>query len=309
MDSTDIRPVTGAAVPVGSRTAADGGEAFVHYLDLTSTLRFFQRYKERSYSALDLDAAARVLDAGCGVGTDAFALAERIGPDGVVHGVDVDRHLVDEAVARAAAEGWSERARFHLGDVTDLPFPDGSFTACRADRVLVHVAEAGTAVRELARVCRPGGVVFVSDPDYATVVIDAARPELTDTIVRAYAAGLASPYVAHRLPLLFRQAGLRDVTVSADTFVVSDLAVAQQVLELDLMAERAVRSGAVDRRAADGWLEDLGERASRHEFFAAVTGFGVRGRKPGGPSGTGSRREGAQPPSTVPRDPASGGER
>jgi ubiquinone/menaquinone biosynthesis C-methylase UbiE len=257
-------------------TAAD---AFIHYLDLTSTLRFFQQYKERTFEALELHTAVRVLDAGCGVGTDVFALADRTGPGTTVCGVDLDEALVAEASARAVAEGL-DSIEFRTADVTALPFEDATFDACRADRVTVHVPDAARAVRELARVCRPDGVVFVGDPDYGTLVVDADADFPTRAVLAAYADGFGNPYVARRLPALFRQAGLVDVSVVADTFVVADHAVATQVFELPLIAERARERGVLSAAAAVHWIDHLRERGERGDFFAAITGFGVRGRKP-----------------------------
>ena len=90
-------------------------------------------------------------------------MAERFGPGTTVCGVDLDEALVAEASARARAEG-ADGVAFRTADVTALPFDNSTFDACRADRVVVHVAGAARAVHELARVCRGGGTVFVSDP-------------------------------------------------------------------------------------------------------------------------------------------------
>jgi ubiquinone/menaquinone biosynthesis C-methylase UbiE len=52
-------------------------------------------------------------------------------------------------------------ARLVTGDVHDLPFPSGSFDVVHAHQVLQHVADPVAALREMVRVCRPGGVVAV----------------------------------------------------------------------------------------------------------------------------------------------------
>jgi SAM-dependent methyltransferase len=95
------------------------------------------------------------LDAGCGSGALAFALARSVAE---VVGVDSNGEALD--AARAAAP---ENVRFVEGEVTELPFEFASFdiTACRG--VLHHVRRPELAVSELARVTRLGGRVLVVD--------------------------------------------------------------------------------------------------------------------------------------------------
>lgn len=56
-------------------------------------------------------------------------------------------------------------ARVVRGDVTRLPFADGSFDAVVCKDVIEHVPDARVVIREVARVLKPGGRVFLSAPD------------------------------------------------------------------------------------------------------------------------------------------------
>ena len=95
------------------------------------------------------------LDAGCGTGSVAFALAPHV--DEVV-GIDPRVDYLD--AGRAAAP---TNVRFLEGDVMQLPFGYAEFDLACCHRVLHHVRLPALAVSELARVTRPGGRMFIAD--------------------------------------------------------------------------------------------------------------------------------------------------
>jgi ubiquinone/menaquinone biosynthesis C-methylase UbiE len=95
------------------------------------------------------------LDAGCGTGSLAFALAPFVAE---VVGVDTNAEYLE--AGRAAAPG---NVRLVEGDVTELPFGYAEFDLACSHRVLHHVRRPELAVSELARVTRPGGRVLIAD--------------------------------------------------------------------------------------------------------------------------------------------------
>jgi SAM-dependent methyltransferase len=95
------------------------------------------------------------LDAGCGTGALAFALAPFVAE---VVGVDTNVEYLE--AGREAAPG---NVRFAEGDVMSLPFDYAAFDIVCCHRVLHHVRRPELAVSELARVTRPGGKVFIAD--------------------------------------------------------------------------------------------------------------------------------------------------
>lgn len=97
----------------------------------------------------------RALDAGCGAGALALALAPRVRE---VVGVDRVPELLDEARRRAP-----ENASFVQGDVAALPLESFSFDLSGSLRVLHHVARPELVAAELTRVTRPGGTILVVD--------------------------------------------------------------------------------------------------------------------------------------------------
>jgi len=103
-------------------------------------------------------AGTRFLDAGCGDGALAYAAAIQ-GAD--VTGVDPDPAML--AAARERATKVKLAAAFVEGRVEQLPFPDASFDVVASVSVLCFVADAAGAVREMARVLRPGGRLVLGE--------------------------------------------------------------------------------------------------------------------------------------------------
>jgi SAM-dependent methyltransferase len=102
---------------------------------------------------------ARVLDLGCGDGLLTRTLAAR-GARTV--GLDIDRAMLRAAIARAEAPP-AQRAQFVQGRIEQLPFPDAVFDTVAAVTVLCFVPDPTTALREIARVLRPGGHMVIGD--------------------------------------------------------------------------------------------------------------------------------------------------
>ena len=95
------------------------------------------------------------LDAGCGTGALAFALAPFVAE---VVGVDTNADYLE-----AGREAAPANVRFEEGDVMSLPFDYAAFDIACCHRVLHHVRRPELAVSELARVTRPGGKIFIAD--------------------------------------------------------------------------------------------------------------------------------------------------
>jgi ubiquinone/menaquinone biosynthesis C-methylase UbiE len=112
--------------------------------------------------ALKLPVGSRGLDAGCGVGLQTVLLADAIGLEGRVTGLDLLPELLRYAEGIVQARGLSERISLRAGDVAKLPFEDDAFDwAWSADCVGYPAGDWLPALRELVRVVRPGGTVVV----------------------------------------------------------------------------------------------------------------------------------------------------
>ncbi len=119
------------------------------------------------FDRLGLRPGERVLDMGCGAGRHAFEMYRR-GADVIALDMDADELAgVGEIFAAMREQGEvpaGADADTKQGDALDLPFPDGEFDRIVAAEVLEHIPEDVRAMRELARVLRPGGTIAVTVP-------------------------------------------------------------------------------------------------------------------------------------------------
>ncbi|MDT3397909.1 methyltransferase domain-containing protein [Streptomyces sp. B1866] len=208
-----------------------------------------------------------VLDVGCGPGTITADLAELV-PDGRVTAVDSAPEILDRARAVAAGRGLAN-VRFAVADVHELDYPDDSFCVVHAHQVLQHVGDPVRALREMRRVCRPGGLVAARDADYAAMTWYPAVPGLSDWAAlyqRVARAGGGEPDAGRRLLSWARRAGFTDVTATTTAWCFATPQ--EREWWSGLWAERTVASAyarlAVDgghateddlRRIADAWRE------------------------------------------------------
>jgi arsenite methyltransferase len=117
---------------------------------------------ERVLEAAALRPGDTVLDVGAGLGLLTLAAHERVG-DGWVIAVDPSVAVLEELM-RLAHEVNANGIAYLVGDAEVLPLPDASVDAAVLRSVFVHVADTSTAVRELARVLRPGGRLSLREP-------------------------------------------------------------------------------------------------------------------------------------------------
>jgi SAM-dependent methyltransferase len=115
-----------------------------------------------SFLAERLPAGARILDAGCGAGMTAVDL---IGRGFHVHGVDVSDKMIAHCRKNFEAGGIGpERFELTHGDVLSAGFEAGSFDAVSALGFIQYQDDEVTSLRELYRLLKPGGLLFVSGP-------------------------------------------------------------------------------------------------------------------------------------------------
>ena len=194
-----------------------------------------------------LEAGMNVLDVGCGSGEYCFRLGSAV--EGVrFTGLEYDPHFVEFANARARGEvGYPfeqpsplNEYRFVCGDGLDLPFDDGTFDAVISHTYLTALPDWATALAEMCRVCKPGGIVSsitsLTDDFYGTGTIElfsgllegedaevvarvnAAKTDLIETMT------LAPGIAPRKAPVAFEWIGLERVhcTPLAHYFCLSD---------------------------------------------------------------------------------------
>ncbi len=216
-----------------------------------------------AYLAPHLRPGLRVLDVGCGPGTITAEIADRVGPDGSVVAIDASA----DVVALASETQGRPNLAFNVGDAYAIDADDGSFDVVHAHQVLQHLGDPVAALREMRRVCRPGGLVAARDADYTGMAWYPRVPELSEwlelycTITRGNG---GDPDAGRRLLGYAHAAGFDEVTPSAGVwcFATPDDRAwwanlwADRLVESSL-AEQVIGGGHAERedldRIADAW--------------------------------------------------------
>ena len=172
--------------------------------------------------SLELPPGSRGLDAGCGIGLQAMLLAEVVGPQGQITGVDILPDLLAYGQAYASKTIYADRVTFCTGDVSRLPFADHSFNwAWSADCIGYPLGELAPVLAELIRVLRPGGSLILLAWSSQQLLpghpLLEARLNATCSAYIPYLEGVAPELNFLRAAHSFREAGLDDV--QAQTFV------------------------------------------------------------------------------------------
>ncbi len=121
-------------------------------------------------SQLPLQPGNQVLDLACGSGTYAFWLAERVGANGMVLGIDILPAYVEQAQKRAAARALPN-VQFQVGTVASLPFDNNTFDLVWCAYSLYSLPDLIGTLHELQRVVRPGGTIAILESDILHQVI------------------------------------------------------------------------------------------------------------------------------------------
>jgi SAM-dependent methyltransferase len=191
---------------------------------------FVSQTRPELFTALQpfLTPGCTILDVGCGPGTFAISLAERL-PQGRVFGVDGSQAMIERAAFAAGKQG-SANVDFRKADVGTLPLEDGSVDIAVSCFLLEWVRDPPRAVAEQVRVVKRGGHVIAQAGDWGHVDLYPSCP----CAERLWAAlwNLSDPTYGffidircgRKLVRYFKDSGLVDVTISGHP--VSDVAYA-----------------------------------------------------------------------------------
>ena len=141
--------------PCGSKFAdAEPGSRL--FYELVERYRYEKEWHIPEAAGFDKAKNLRVLEVGCGLGTDGAQFAKA---GAVYTGIDLTQAAVD--LARRRFELFNLPGTFRVADAEGLDFPDNSFDIVYSHGVLHHTPDTAGAIREVHRVLRPGGRALV----------------------------------------------------------------------------------------------------------------------------------------------------
>jgi ubiquinone/menaquinone biosynthesis C-methylase UbiE len=145
---------------------------YTQFVDLTDEAtrlarqgHFFSRFTRRFLEAAGITPGMKVLDVGSGAGDVALLVAELVGPQGTVTGVDLNASSLQVARQRIQAAGLST-VSFREGDIATVAF-DEEYDAVVGRFVLIYVQDKAALLRRLVEHLRPGGIVGFQEPYFS----------------------------------------------------------------------------------------------------------------------------------------------
>src|SRR5437867_4470402 len=111
---------------------------------------------ERAMDRAGIAPGERVIDVGCGCGGTTIALARRVGPAGLVLGIDISAPMLERAAETARAEGLAN-VRFENADAQTHRLPPGAFDVVYSRFGIMFFADPVAAFANLRAALRPGG--------------------------------------------------------------------------------------------------------------------------------------------------------
>jgi demethylmenaquinone methyltransferase/2-methoxy-6-polyprenyl-1,4-benzoquinol methylase len=125
-----------------------------------------RRWRKRTIAALELEGSSRILDLATGTADLALEAGRQL-PGAHVDGVDPAEQMLSIGRTKIERRGLTDRIELQQGDAQNLGFPDAVFDAVTMAFGIRNVPDRPRALREMARVVRPGGRVAIlelSDP-------------------------------------------------------------------------------------------------------------------------------------------------
>ncbi len=148
-------------------------DQFVDYFTRVQASEGWNRILASFARFIALDKTAQVLDVGCGPGSLVRRLARELA---FAYGCDADRGMIEQAQKLAKQEGL-RNVEFRVDPLPDLSYPPDQFEAVTATNVIFLQRDPVAALRGMARVCKPDGLVAMLNPS----------PQMSITAATAYA--------------------------------------------------------------------------------------------------------------------------
>lgn len=147
----------------------DGVASHYDIMNDAMSLGMHRLWKKMAIDLLKLRAGERILDLAAGSGDLTRAIAKRVGKTGKVVSSDINPNMLEKAREKCLDTGVFNHIEFVIADAQALPFDDHTFDAVTIGFGLRNVPEPEKALKEMARVLKPGGRALVlefSKPAY-----------------------------------------------------------------------------------------------------------------------------------------------
>ncbi|MGM4956903.1 methyltransferase domain-containing protein [Bradyrhizobium barranii] len=229
---------------------------------------------------LNLSAGESVLDIGCGPGYLCESMAQIVGPDGAVVGIDVSTDLI-AVCNRQKASAWISYA---IGNATELGQPDASFDVVVCTQVAEYVPDVDRVLAETFRVLKPGGRTIFVATDWDAVVWHSESPERMAAVMKSWEAHCAHP----RLPrsMAHRLVNARLHLDGASVFPILNLQYDDDSYSKGLaqgIRDFVARRNDVSADDLEAWHSEFEHLSGAGQYFFSTNRYLFRASKPAAP--------------------------
>ncbi len=236
----------------------------------------------QKYLAGRIHGGAEILSVGCGPGVilrQGCALNASIRATGL----DISAERVQEAKERNRG---NEQANFVRGDAQAIDFASNSFDLVYARMLMEYLKDKEGAVKEMVRVCKPGGTVLLQDLDGQLLWHYPEDPVVQGTVekvVRALSSTGFDPFVGRKLFSLAHGAGLKNIDVQVECYhlvagQIQPAILEQWELKLEIAGPQLARLLGSEREAREQSRRFL-EYLCRPDTLTYSTVFTVTGER------------------------------
>lgn len=181
------------------------------YQRLREQAALWRRASEEVLDRVGLKPGMSCLDVGSGPGAVMQLMADRVGPEGRVTGIEIDGALGRQAIADLRVQGGAQYALIEA-DVRSIEMPPGApfdLTYCRL--FLMHMPDPVAVLEQMLHWTKPGGVVAAQEFDFGSIAVEPLCPpmaefnRLFEGVFRGQGRNLRA---GRQLPAQFEAAGL-----------------------------------------------------------------------------------------------------
>jgi SAM-dependent methyltransferase len=248
-------------------------------MDATGGWDATRRLREWERDQLRLGHGQRLLDVGCGLGDAALTLAQELGDDGELVGIDTSTEMLGAARGRARDATCS--VRFSVGDAGALEEPNDYFDVVRCERTLQWLADPAAAVTEMIRVLRPGGRVSLIDTDWSTFTVDVGDVDLTRRVRAAMRTERGRPSnIGGRLHDLVRRHGCvllgrAEATQTWKAWNPDESLAPEGCFSMESLADDLVAANQLELGGRNRFVSTIHQAARRNQFSMELTMYAV----------------------------------
>jgi len=264
--------------PVAAKARKLGPDSHVHtrdvdeYQRLRAQAMMWQRATEEVLDRIGLTPGMSCLDVGSGPGAVMRLMADRVGPQGRVTGIEIDGALGAQALADLRAQGGTsfEIIAANMLELDQIPGAPFDLTFCRL--FLMHMQEPVAALEKMLYWTKPGGTVAAQEFDFGAIAVEPLCPAMAEFnrvfegVFRGHGRNLRA---GRQLPAQFEAAGLGlpDGTNAEAKFLpLKDLAQMLIGVYQGLFAA-AAELGIADATRAEAFKVDMEEAGSDGRYY------------------------------------------